>query len=216
MKPVSHLPARVAGLAVLGALSSTTPTLASGPSHDSGLRLDAMSFRSSADQSARERGRFGAAGSEHWILTTGVAHNFIDAWDFNLRGGYSQFLIDDVEFSFEVNGWYFSQDGEDALGINPAIAFRWHLIHLPERPWTIFTDVGIGVLLATDKVPAGGTVLDFTPRIGAGYTREIRDDGTRLIIGANWHHISNARIIGDRRNPSRDGLTIYGGVMIPF
>lgn len=160
--------------------------------------------------------RFGAKDSEYWTFGLGVAHNFIDAWDYNARIAYSQFLIDDVEFSFEVNGWYFNQDGSDAFGLNPAIVFRWHLIHLPERPWTIFVDAGIGVLVASQRVPAGGTWFDFTPRVGVGYTREIYPDGTRLQLGVRWHHISNARIDGDRQNPARDGVMVYGGIMIPF
>jgi hypothetical protein len=160
--------------------------------------------------------RFGAAGSKYWTLGAGIAHNFIDAWDYNLRLAYSLFLIDDVEFSFELNGWYFQQDAKDAIGINPAIVFRWHLVHLEDRPWTVFADAGIGVLIASNQVPAGGTFLDFTPRVGAGYTHQISEDGKRLQLGLRWHHISNARISGDRRNPARDGLMLYAGVMIPF
>lgn len=164
----------------------------------------------------RQPTQFGAAGREYWTLGGGIAHNFDDAWDLNLRAAYSFFLIDDVEFSLELNGWYFGQDGADALGLNPAMVFRWHLVNLPDEPWSIFADAGIGVLMATRDVPAGGTWFDFTPRIGAGYTHQISGDGTRLQIGARWHHISNARISGDRRNPARDGLMLYAGIMVPF
>lgn len=160
--------------------------------------------------------RFGRAKQEYLSFSSGAAHNFSDAWDYNLRGAYSLFLIDDVELSFEANFWYFDQEGQDALGFNPSIVFRWHLIHPPDARWTFFTDVGIGLLAATDEVPDGGTWFNFTPRVGAGYTHQISDDGTRLQVGLRWHHISNARITGDRGNPARDGVVVYAGVMIPF
>jgi hypothetical protein len=223
MNLVSSASNSALALACITALACTTsvrgngegPSLSAGDLSLRAVHLQPASTEELADAPAPP-GRFGAAGSEYLIIGTGLAHNFIDAWDFNLHGAYSQFLIDDVELSFEVHAWYFDQDGDDALGINPSIVFRWHLIHLPDRPWTIFTDVGIGLLLATDNVPAGGTWLDFTPRVGLGYTHQIADDGTRLQIGGRWHHISNARITGDRQNPARDGLMLYGGVMFPF
>jgi hypothetical protein len=159
---------------------------------------------------------FGAAGSQYLTFGPGIAHNFADTWDYNLRAAYSLFLIDDVEFSLEVNGWYFTESGHDAFGFNPAFVFRWHLINPEQRPWSIFADAGIGVLLASREVPADGTWLDFTPRVGAGFTHRMGDGGGRFQLGARWHHISNARINGDRRNPARDGLMLYAGFMFPF
>jgi hypothetical protein len=187
-----------------------------------GVRVEDFAFRQTPppaeviDDAPRPRGRFGTAGTEWWTVGVGVAHNFIDAWDYNLSGSYSQFLLDDVELVLELSAWYFSQDGEDAFGMNPAMVLRWHLLHPPEQPWTVFVDAGVGLLFATDEVPAGGTWFDFTPRVGLGYTHQIADNGTRLLLGARWHHISNARISGDRRNPARDGLMLYSGIMIPF
>ena len=44
----------------------------------------------------------------------------------------------------------------------------------------------------------------------------LSDDGTRLMLGARWHHISNGRYTGDTNNPSRDSLMLYAAVVIPF
>jgi hypothetical protein len=158
---------------------------------------------------------FGDAHSRWWTAGVGVANNLQDATDLNVRGAYSYFLVKDVEFSAELNAWYFHQEGPDAVGINPAMVFRWHFYD--DGKWTLFGDMGIGLLAATDEVPKGGTAFDFTPRLGGGFTREIDPDtGTRLQVGLRWHHISNARISGASNNPSRDGIMLYGGLQFPF
>ena len=132
-----------------------------------------------------------------------------------LLGAYSYFLVKDVEFAAELNGWYFHQEGTDAGGINPAFVFRWHFYD--DGEWTIYGDVGIGLLFATDNVPQGGTSFDFTPRVGGGFTRELDPDTrARLQVGVRWHHISNARINGSDNNPSRDAVMLYTGIQFPF
>ncbi len=158
---------------------------------------------------------FGEARSMWWTLGGGVANNFDDATDINVRGAYSYFLVKDVEFAAELNLWYFHQAGPDAEGINPAILFRWHFYD--EGKWTIYADAGIGLLFATDEVPDGGTSFDFTPKIGGGFTYELDpESGARLQVGLRWHHISNARINGASNNPARDAAMIYAGIQFPF
>jgi hypothetical protein len=161
---------------------------------------------------------FGTPGAEYWSLAAGVADDFNDATDLNIRGAYSVFLIRDVEFSLELNAWYFDQPGTDALGINPAFDFKWHFYNgEPEgNPWSFFADLGIGMLFATDEVPSGGTAIDFMPKAGLGLTRKLDEAGTRLEAGIQWHHVSNARINGDEKNPGRDAPFLYIGVMWPF
>jgi lipid A 3-O-deacylase len=157
---------------------------------------------------------FGAKGTQFATFGTGAGNNIGEAIDLNLRIAWSYFFIQSVEFSTELNGWYFNQPGDDAIGINPAFVFRWHFI--TREQWSIFSDAGIGLLFTTDDVPDGGTSFNFTPRIGGGFTYRLAEDGTRLQVGLRWHHISNARIRGDSDNPARDGLMLYAGVMVPF
>ena len=121
---------------------------------------------------------------------------------------------EDVELSIELNGWHFVQQGQDAWGINPVLLFRWHFFN--NGSWSAYADAGVGILFATDKVPEGGTNVDFTPRVGVGLTKQLTDGGLRAQLGLRWHHISNARISGDRDNPSRDALMVYGGLVFPF
>lgn len=159
---------------------------------------------------------FGAEGTQWWTFGGGVAHNLDDATDYNLRVAYSTFLIDRVEFSLELNAWYFDQRGDNAYGINPSMVVRMHFLRTDR--WTAYVDPGIGLLFASDEVPDQGTGFDFMPRVGLGVTYALTEDpgGPRLQAGVRWHHISNARIQGDIDNPSRDAPMVYFGVMVPY
>jgi hypothetical protein len=110
--------------------------------------------------------------------------------------------------------WYHSQPGNDAASINPSVVFRWHFVNTGD--WTVYADIGIGFLVASDEVPSTGTTFDFTPRAGVGFTRRLDDSETRLVVGLRWAHFSNARIHGDDDNPSRDDLMAYAGLTFPF
>ncbi|MDX2148138.1 MAG: acyloxyacyl hydrolase [Planctomycetota bacterium] len=158
--------------------------------------------------------RFGQAESTWWGVTTGVAFDFEDAYDTNVALSYTYFVVEDVEFNLELGAWYFSQPEDDAAGINPAMVFRWHFVNT--GTWTLYADVGIGVLASTDNVPENGTSFNFTPRAGAGFTRLLDDSGTRLQVGVRWAHVSNARIQGESSNPGRDSLMLYAGLIFPF
>jgi lipid A 3-O-deacylase len=166
-------------------------------------------------------GPFGSRGGEYLTFGAGIAHDFGDVTDLNIRGSYSIFLIQDVEFSLELNAWYFAQPGADAVGLNPAMDFRWHFYNgenpafQPSR-WSVYADLGIGLLVASDEVPSGGSAFDFMPKAGIGLTRRLDDAGTRLQVGVQWHHVSNARITGDSKNPGLDAPFLYFGVMVRF
>ncbi len=196
--------------------------LAAGP-----LRLDTSAAYAGriADQPAVPAGGENAAGASGgyglpggWWITFGggYANDFGDEQDLNAHVAFSTFLADELEFSVELAGWYFDQVGTDTGGINPGMVFRWHFWHADNFDWTVYGDVGIGLLFSFDDVPDGGTSFNFTPRAGLGYTTRIDDDGTRLQLGVRYHHVSNARIEGDGRNPSRDSVMVYAGVVFPF
>lgn len=158
---------------------------------------------------------FGRLGSNWWTVGGGVASDFRDTLDSNvLRVAFGRFLADDVEVSLEFNAWQFRHEGDDAAGFNPAVVVRWHCLN--RQTWTLFADLGLGVLLASDPVPDGGTRFNFMPRAGVGFTRELSPGGVRLQVGVRWHHVSNARIVGDARNPARDLPMLYAGLMVPF
>lgn len=186
-----------------------------------GPTSDALSGDPPADEPETGRGtpgsddkRFGREGTRWLTVGTGAATNFDDAIDSNLHVAYSLFLIDRVEWAVELGGWHFNQTGNNALGLNLSTVFRWHFYCTED--WSVYADTGIGVLVVTDNVPQDGTGFDLTPRAGVGFTRRLTDGGVRLQAGLRWHHISNARVTGETRNPSRDGVMLYVGVVFPF
>lgn len=201
------LTAKLLGVALSVAMSLDLPALAQ-DEPDSRLEADA----------SLTLPKFGAAGSRHLGVVGSVGfalEDDDDSTDFNLAFAYHHFIIEDVEIIGEIGGWYFDQDdGDDAVGINPAFTIRWHFLN--RDAWTLYADAGIGLLFATDDVPPGGTEFNFMPRAGGGATFRLDDRGTRLLVGARWHHVSNARIRGEGRNPDRDGVAVYAGVMWSF
>lgn len=157
---------------------------------------------------------YGAKGSQWISVGSAVSSDLSETLDFNGHVAITRFLADDVEIGFEGALWGLVQEGGDAGGISGSFLMRWHFYH--EGDWTVFVDAGIGALVSTDNVPAGGTSLNFLPRGGVGFTRAIGGGSTRLIAGVQYHHISNARLLGDDDNPARDLPLIYAGVVFPF
>ncbi len=160
---------------------------------------------------------FGRAGTRYWGVLGGSAFAMgpdDSSTDYNAAFTYHYFLLDDFEIIGELGAWYFAQDGDDAAGVNPGFTLRWHFLN--RQTWTLYADTGIGLLFATDNVPATGTSIDFMPRAGGGVTFRFNDRGLRGYFGARWHHVSNAQINGGGRNPDRNGVALYAGVMFPF
>jgi hypothetical protein len=160
--------------------------------------------------------QFGDAGSRWIKLGGGLASNFSEpnSSDTNLFAAYSYFLDKDIEFSAELGAWNYSQPGKDATGFNGSMILRWHFIN--NGKWTVYSDLGIGLLLATSPVPSEGTSFNFTPRAGVGFTRQLTEEGVRLDMGVRWAHVSNARISGAVDNPSRDSALLYVAIIFPF
>lgn len=157
---------------------------------------------------------YGTEGTEWILVGGGAAYDFKDSTDLNLHVAYSRFLVDDVEFMLELGGWYHAQEGDDAGSINPVLEFRWHFYN--EGDTSLFLNAGVGVYAATDNVPFDGSGAGFTPRAGIGVTHRLGDSANRIIAGLRWHHISNARISGEDRNPSRDAPMLYVQIAFPF
>ncbi|TVQ64195.1 MAG: hypothetical protein EA379_02335 [Phycisphaerales bacterium] len=160
---------------------------------------------------------FGAKGTWWGSVHAGYARELTqpaEANDVNLAFTFSTFLETDFELMLQLGAWYFDQEGDNAGGLNFMLGFRWHFHN--EGPRSLFLDGGVGLLASTDLVPDEGTGFNFMPFVGAGFTHAIGDDGLRFLAGVRWHHISNARIKGEERNPSRDGVMVYAGVQFPF
>jgi Lipid A 3-O-deacylase (PagL) len=161
--------------------------------------------------------RYAQEGSHWGGVGFGITPS-VEADSFGVNGtfSYTYFLVDGVEITGEAGAWFYSQDGDDAIAINPCAVLRWHFWQSEDFKTTAYIDGGIGVLFSNDNIPYDGTSFNFTPRFGVGFTRQLTDSGWRLQGGLRWNHVSNARITGDLDNPSRDGPMLYFGVLFPF
>jgi hypothetical protein len=131
--------------------------------------------------------------------------------------GASSVIARDLEFSADLTRWYLTEDhpnGDDAVALNLNPKLRWHFI--AEESYTLFLEAGVGLLIATDEVPEGGSEFNFTPQAGAGVTFPLSGGPDRLVVGVNWRHFSNANSFGSERNPGRDDVYAYIGVTFPF
>ncbi|MBX3357870.1 MAG: acyloxyacyl hydrolase [Phycisphaeraceae bacterium] len=175
------------------------------------------------DQALREdskahdapRPGFGRTGWQAVTISAGLASDFSIDNQATLSAGWSVFFADEAEFGAALAGWYFWNWG-DTGGLNPNFFFRWHFCHDKEFTWSLYGELGIGLLFTFDDYPPDGTSVNISPRMGGGFTRQLNDDGLRLQLGVYWQHFSNGRFEGDDNNPSSNTVMIFGGVMIPF
>ena len=158
--------------------------------------------------------RYGGKDTQSLMFGLMVGPDFSGNVDTNIHGQYTYFLIDDFEVGVEAAFWTIFQE-DDTVGASSSLVMRYHFFHA-ER-WSAFGEVGMGLILTGDNVPDTGTSFSLMPRVGAGVTFKIFDySNTRLITGLRWHHISNARISGEAKNPARDGVGLYVGLLFEF
>ncbi len=163
---------------------------------------------------ARPHTPFADEGGSWLTLGAGLASNFSDAEDAYTFVQWSTFPADNFELAVQAGLWALDTTNDTTVGASLATYFKWHYYRTDRV--TLFAEAGLGVLLAGAQVPPEGTNVNFQPTLGAGLTWRLTDNGSRLVTGLRWHHISNARILGDDDNPARDGAMLYAGIAIPF
>jgi hypothetical protein len=130
--------------------------------------------------------------------------------------GAGYFVFDDLSLSLEASGYRAQQSGRDTANAwmyGIAGVLRHHLIHLDRA--TVFADVSFGPVESTKRTPAGGTDFNFITRSGIGVTYQLKDN-LHLLTGVRYFHLSNARIEGNARNPSINGVEGFLGLMWTF
>ena len=143
-----------------------------------------------------------------------LANDLTGNTDINLHAQWTTFIVDDFEIGIEGAVWAIFQ-GDNTIALSTSAVMRYHFYQ--GTRFSFFAEAGLGLMAAADTVPDMGTSFNFMPRLGGGFTYRLDDIGsTRLIAGLRWHHISNARITGEARNPSRDAPGFYAGVLFEF
>ena len=154
---------------------------------------------------------FGARDSWRWQLLGSWIGDFKGASQFEAEWSASWFFMQDVSMDFGLSGDAILQPGLDAGGGGASLMFRWHF--LARQDWSLFADLGCGMLFTNEPVPSDGGRVNFTPRAGVGGTLAI-SPSARLMAGVRWYHISNANTA--ESNPGRDSMQVFGGLSFPF
>lgn len=156
---------------------------------------------------------YGIAGGGRFIAGLRGAQDFEENTDISLFAQKTWFVVDDVEIGVEAAGWWIFQE-DDTWGVSSSLVVRYHFYQ--QQRFSLYGEGGIGLFIAADNVPDDGTSFGFMPRIGFGTSIQIDNRDTRLMLGMHWHHISNARLNGEARNPSRDAVGFYAAVSVPI
>jgi Lipid A 3-O-deacylase (PagL) len=168
-------------------------------------------------ESAPLPAQFGAAESWWWSASAGVGFEVLrdgESYTVSLAGSY--FLVDDFSIDLQGSLLFLDQEGDDAVAGSLALLVRQHW-WLDDGKTTFFVDGGVGLLGASEDVPAeNGAEFGLTPQAGLGFTFPVGTDNARLILGAKWRHISTARLNGSDNNDGRDAVMGYVGVVFPF
>ena len=155
--------------------------------------------------------KFGAAGSMRWQLLGGYMNDLEGDSQGEFGASLSWFFVENFSMDFQVEADYIAQSGGNAWGGGGTFLLRWHFINT--ESWSLYGDLGAGLMGTSRNVPTGGSSVNFTPQCGGGVSFAIADD-VRLMIGARWYHISNANT--GEGNPGRNSVMGYVMLSFPF
>lgn len=155
---------------------------------------------------------FGDAGTTRFSVGIAGADNFDDFAMVLARVSIELFVIDGVSVGIEGDVGYIGQSvGDDGVGAGVSIRARWHFLR--RECWSMYADIAAGLFQSSVDVPAGSGQFKFYPQAGGGVSLSIAHD-QRLLVGARWCHLSNARTLSE--NVGIDGLQIYAMLSFGF
>jgi len=128
----------------------------------------------------------------------------VDNAGLGVQGGH--FLADNVALGGKLVATNWMTGGRDVYSGELEGLLRIY-------PWAdgpLFVDGTAGYQLANDQIPPGGTLWNFSFGFGAGLDFPV-GEGTSLLLGAAYHHISNALGSDNERNPSQNEARLWVG-----
>jgi hypothetical protein len=117
-----------------------------------------------------------------------------------------RFVNDGVAIGIGSNAGVWMQSGADAFSLEGETILRWYPFDEPR----FYLDVTAGMIYATKGIPTGGTQANWSFSWGVGYDFPIGEHSS-LLVGALFHHISNALGRDHHRNPSQNEGRFYIG-----
>ena len=150
-----------------------------------------------------------------WVMTTYGSVRIGDkGMMYTGHVGVGYHLRDDFSVNLEAIGGIVDVESDTSGGMAELdLVLRWHFAKNDD--WSIYADLGMGIISSGVSVPRGGTHFNFTPQVGLGATIDLSGKA-KMIVGARYIHLSNARIQGASNNPAWDGGLVYIGLMFPL
>lgn len=128
--------------------------------------------------------------------------------DFGFGGRYLYFVDDSFAIGPGLNATWFKTDGQETFaGEFEAIGrgYMWNATN-----FRAYFDLSGGWQQSTHEVPEGGTQWNMTFSFGPGFELPV-GGGRNVIIGARYHHMSNALGRQNDRNPSQNEARFFLG-----
>ena len=155
---------------------------------------------------------FGDQGTVRGQLGGSIASNFNDINLFRVNGSVSWFVLDGFSVDLELDAGYVNQsEGDDGVGGGAGLMIRWHMVRQPT--WSFYGEFGVGMFFSSVDVPVGTSQVKFSPQFGFGFSFDVAQD-LRMMLGARWVHLSNARTTSN--NTGFDGLGLYAMLSFGF
>jgi hypothetical protein len=122
-----------------------------------------------------------------------------------------RFVNDGVMIGMGLNAGVWMERNHDVY----AGEFETLLRYYPGIDSHVFFDFGGGWVQGTDPVPSGGTDWNMSFQFGTGLEIPVTEGGS-VLLGATYHHISNALGHENGRNPSQNDMRLWVGYAFTF
>lgn len=141
-------------------------------------------------------------------------------WDGNgeddqsgVRARHFWHVTDRLALGAGLAGSTFFLGGANAYAAEAEAVGKYYLYRHDD--FRAFADVTGGYMQSTDPVPEGGTEWNFSFSFGLGTEIPVAEDWD-VLVGAVYHHISNALGRANDRNPSQNEAQFSLGVVFHY
>jgi len=155
-----------------------------------------------------------AEGSRTWTLMAGSSRDSSLGRIHSVQFEVNCFVRDGISWNFGGTFGYAESDAwRDGWIGGPEVGLRWHILR-GERS-SFFIEGSAGIVLQQHPLTRESLNFNFDLKAGAGVTYSI-NERTAVLTSLRWHHLSNARFRGKRRNLGYDGPMLAIGLIRSF
>jgi len=127
----------------------------------------------------------------------------------SISGSNRWFTTDRLSLGVGLTATHFEQKEVDVFGGEVRGLLRWHFTEWKGK--SFFWDLDGGLLLTTERVPPNSTSRNYTFDFGPGMEVPLRGR-LSLLMGFQFHHLSNALGRDSDRNESQNELRYWVGI----